>query len=352
MLTRTFMRISGATVLLCVVIGCSSQTPHATPSITSSAPQPAPLQEPFQSVLVRWNYYRAAAGVPPIVADPALNEAALHHAKYLVNNHIDAGDAVISQGRMLETGWNASAHAESVGNPWYTEDGEKWAQYATVIRGTAPPTDGTALVDEQASRLDSFAVLDPQLATIGFGIFCDKGDCAGVIIYRRGLTKSQFLALYEGNSMDWNAMLGTMPFTEARLRRPIEFPASGMLFPSRAYRGSEYPNPLSGCRGYAPPSGVPIILQLGAPAEGENVKVSSSSLSDDGSQVETCAYDATSYANPDGYQQTRLREGLHAYGAVVVIPKDPLQPGHQYTVSVVADSQSFTWSFSVAPDAK
>jgi hypothetical protein len=80
--------------------------------------------------------------------------------------------------------------------------------------------------------------------------------------------------------------------------------------------------------------------------------VSSSSLDDGGSQVETCAFDATSYSNPDGYQQTLVRQGLHAYGAIMIIPKDPLQAGHKYTVSVVADSQPYTWSFSTAPDAR
>jgi hypothetical protein len=338
-----------------LVTGCSLQAPSSAPpapSPNSSIAASSPLQEPFPSALVRWNYYRASAGVPPIAADPMLNEAALHHAKYLVNNHIDAGDAVIKNGRIVETGWNASAHAESVGNPWYSEDGEKWAEYASVIRGTARVTDGTSLVDEQASRLDTFAVLDPQLVTVGFGIFCDKDDCAGVIIYRRGLSKSQFLALYEGNGMAWNPMLGTMPFTEARLRRPIESPASGMQYPSRAYRGGEYPDALSGCHGYSVPAGVPIVLQLGAPIEGDDVKVSSNTLTENGSPIETCAYDATTYANPDGYQQSRSRELLHNYGAVVVIPKNPLQPGHLYTVSIVADSQPYTWSFSVAPDAK
>jgi hypothetical protein len=356
MLMKILVAVSGAAALVCLVAGCSSQTPAATPSTsseTSSESPSAPLQEPFSSVLARWNYYRASAGVPPIVADPKLNEAALHHAKYLVENHVEAGDGTIKDGRLLETGWNASAHAESVGNQWYTEDGEKWANYANVFRDSAIFTDGTSLVDEQAARGDSMIVLDPQLATVGFGIFCAKDDCAGVIIYRRGLTKAQFLALYDGNGMDWNPMNGNMPFTRARLRKPIEFPPTNMQFPSRAYRSGEYPNLLTACHGYSSPSGVPIVLELGAPAEGEeDVRVSSNSLSENGTQVETCAFDATSYANVDGFQQTRVREGLHDYGAVVVIPKDPLQPGHQYTITVVADSQPYSWSFSVAPDAK
>src|ERR1022692_647150 len=130
---RICFAMSVAVALVCFVGGCSSQT-AATPSSsseTSSTPT-APLQEPFSSVLARWNYYRASAGVPPIVAEPELNLAAQHHAKYLVENHVDAGDGTVKDGRLLETGWNASAHAESVGNPWYTEDGAKWADYANV----------------------------------------------------------------------------------------------------------------------------------------------------------------------------------------------------------------------------
>ena len=87
-------------------------------------------------------------------------------------------------------------------------------------------------MDGQAARGDALAVLDPQLAAVGFGLFCELDDCAGVIVYKHGLTKSQFLGLYEGNAMDWNGTLGTMPFTTARLRKPIEFPPTRLSFPS------------------------------------------------------------------------------------------------------------------------
>ena len=342
-------------LLFCLLGGCSSQTSASNSSTTAISPgraQSAPLQEPFASILSRWNYYRAAAGVPRIAADPALNQAALHHAKYLVMNHLGAGDGVVSDDRLTETGWNASAHSESVGNRWYTEDGEKWARGANVIRGSTVPTDGAAMVDEQVARADSLAVLNPQLAAVGFGLHCAKDDCAGVIVYRYGLPKAQFFALYEGNAMDWNALLGTMPYTVARLRKPLEFPSGAIEFPVRAYRGGEFPDVLSGCSGYSVPAGVPIVLELGAPASGEDVKIASDSLKDGSMQLETCSFDAASYANPDGYQQGRARELLHAAGAVVVIPKNPLQPGHKYEVSIVADSQPYSWSFSVAPDAK
>jgi hypothetical protein len=347
--------VASAMALISLVAGCSTPSSLQTaPSVAASSATPSePLQQPFPSVLARWNYYREAAGVPPITAEPALNEAAEHHAKYLMKNHLDADDGFVTEGRLSMTAFNPSAHGESPGNPWYTQDGARWAEYASVFRGTRIPNDASSLVDVQAARVAGIAaILDPQLAAVGFGIYCEADDCASVIIYRRGLPKSEFLAEYEGNAMEWNPMLGDMPFTAARLRKPIEFPAAGMEFPSREDRGGEYPDPLRSCHGYKAPSGVPIVLELGAPDEGHDVKVSSSSISEDGSQLDSCAFDATSYQNPDGFQQDATRGVLHAYGAVVLIPKNPLEPGHQYTVDIVADSQPYKWSFSVAPDAK
>jgi len=351
---RTVATLVAGSVLVCLAAGCSSRNSSAAPASSSgtSAPSSAPLAEPFSSALVRWNYYREAAGVAPIAADPELNLAAQHHAKYLVENHIAVADAILENGRMLESGYNASAHSESEGNPYYTSDGDKWAPYSTIIRADKMLSNGAPLVDDQAARVDSLAIVDPQLEAVGFGHYCVPGECVASIIYRRGLPKSKFLALYEGNSMDWNANLGDMPFTTARLRKPLEFPPASIPFPSLADRVGEYPDPLSACHGFSMPVGVPIVLQLGAPMQGEDVKISSNSLSDNGTPLDTCAYDATSYSNPDGYAQMQARRVLHAYGAVVVIPKNPLQAGRTYTVNIVADSQTYRWSFSVAPDAK
>ena len=143
------------------------------------------------------------------------------------------------------------------------------------------------------------------------------------------MTKSQFLALYEGSAMDWNR---DARHHAVHRRRGCEsrssFPPAGCNFRCAPIAAANIPIRSASCHGYSTPVGVPIILQLGAPTEGDDVKVSSSSLNDDGAPVDTCAFDATSYANPDGYQQIASVAGLHSYGAVVMIPKNPLQPGH------------------------
>src|SRR5258706_15309888 len=93
-----------AVLLLVTFAGCSSTAPPSASSPPQAAAQPTPLQEPYPAILARWNFYRQAAGVPPIVAQPELNQAALHHAQYLVNNRIAGGDANIENGRIIETG--------------------------------------------------------------------------------------------------------------------------------------------------------------------------------------------------------------------------------------------------------
>src|SRR5579872_2791450 len=84
---KTLVGVSGVAAILFLMAACSSQmltaTPSASPETAGVAPS-APLPEPYPAVLARWNYYRASVGIPPIVVDPALNQAALHHAKYLV----------------------------------------------------------------------------------------------------------------------------------------------------------------------------------------------------------------------------------------------------------------------------
>src|SRR5207302_6009030 len=98
----------------------------------------------------------------------------------------------------------------------------------------------------------------------------------------------------------------------------------------------------------------PIILALGASIESEEaeVKVSKHSLEEDGVEVESCAFDAASYANPNGYQQRIARDLLQDQGAVMVVPKTPLKPGHTYSVSITADGQKYDWSFRAAADAR
>lgn len=355
---RILLRLTIAALTI-VVFGCSQQT--STPPSQASPPAVASIDasvpENFRSAYDRWNYYRQAAGLPPINVDPNLNLAAEHHAKYLVKNHIPGGDAIVEGGRLRQVTAAQTIHEETRGNSWYTEDGAKVGAIASVLRAKTIPPDGAAIIDDRMrTGLNAMTWLDPQIGAVGFGAYCESGDCVISTAVQVGLNKEQYLAIYQGNAMDWNPQLGRMPLERARLRKPLEFPADGMQIDIASFNSIESPNPLSSC-GYAAPSGLPIFLEMGQSArEGEKgdttVKLSQSSITQDGNELESCGFDATTYRNPDKHQENTGRNFLNAYGAVMIIPQIPLQPGHKYTVSVIADAEPYSWSFTVAPDAK
>ena len=359
--SRTTCTVIAAAIFLFTTAGCAAkasapqQAPAATASSAASTLAQPPLAEPFASALVRWNYYRTAAGVPALVVKPELNQAAAHHSRYLVKNHITGGNAVLQQGHLDQVLDNPGSFEESEGNQFYTEDGAKWSRYANVLRSSQMPPDGAPIVDDlMTTGFTAMNMMSPQLAAVGFGNYCVENDCATTIVFDVGLTKSEFLALYHSNGMTWNPLLGKMPFTRATLRSPLEFPARGMQLGFTAFDTSEIPNLFASCPGYFAPSGPAAFIAMGAPPDGgeDDVKVTASSLSEDGSTIESCSFDATSYTNPDGYQQHLGRELLRAHGAVVLVPRKPLKPGHTYTVSITTAAGSNSWSFSVAPGAR
>jgi hypothetical protein len=353
-----------AAIIMLTLAGCAAkasapQTPSAANASPANANQNAPAQpalaEPFASALSRWNYYRTSAGVPALVVKPELSEAAVHHSRYLVKNHVQGGTAVLQQGHLDQVVANPGSLEESVGNQFYTEDGAKWSQASNVIRSSLMPPDGAPIVDDLMSTgFIAMNMMSPQLAAVGFGNYCSEGDCATTIVFDVGLTKSEFLALYHSNGMAWNPQLGKMPFTRAPLRSPIEFPAKGTQLVVTSFDSTEMPNLFTNCPGYYAPSGPAVFIALGGPPGGgdDDVKVASSSISQDGNPLESCAFDATNYTNPDGYQQRIGRELLRSHGAVILVPRQPLEPGHTYTVSFTTASGTNSWSFSVAPAAR
>ena len=131
------------------------------------------------------------------------------------------------------------------------------------------------------------------------------------------------------------------------LAKPIMFPPDGSTLPLKSWEG-EWPSPLTACPGYAPPSGLGITLQLGLTLA---VRMTDFKVTrEDGapSAVEACGFDSTTYVNPDPGAQQRARSMLTGFGAVVIVPRDPLEPGH-YTVTVTADDRRYAWAFTIGP---
>jgi hypothetical protein len=150
--------------------------------------------------------------------------------------------------------------------------------------------------------------------------------------------------------------LGSSP--PASVAFPVMWPANGLTVNLRSYTGSESPDPLASCAGYTAPSGLPIILQLGAGnavAFGGPSPVTQFSLTEGATPRESCEFDENNYVNATDPNYPTLqnlgRAVLSTRDAIVIVPRNPLTPGATYTVSVTANSQVYTWSFTVSVSA-
>jgi hypothetical protein len=108
---------------------------------------------------------------------------------------------------------------------------------------------------------------------------------------------------------------------------------------------SETPDPLTSCPGYATPAGLPIIIQVGP--GNRTPHITAHSITRNGVSLEHCAFDETTYTNPDAAEQSVGRNVLDIRDAVVLIPRAPLDQWTEYSVSVTADGQTYRWSFTV-----
>ncbi|HEX4209355.1 MAG TPA: CAP domain-containing protein, partial [Candidatus Binataceae bacterium] len=291
--------------------------PTAPPTPSVSAAQLAAAQ-PW---LTRLNYYRGLAGLAAVAPDPALEAGDIAHARYLVKN----------DGANMKTGAiGAEAHTEDASNPWYSHEGLIAAQASDVEEGFQPNESAwispAIAIDGWISiPFHRLAILNPGLHSAGYGQYCEDGYCAA--------------------AMNLLTDRDEAPSLPQILPKPIMFPPDGSTLPLKSWQG-EWPNPLTSCPGYTGPSGLAITLQLGLTlvARLKDYKVTS----DGGarSAIETCGFDSTTYVNPDPVAQHSARRILTNLGAVVIVPREPLEPGH-YTVTLTANDRPYAWSFTI-----
>ena len=310
----------------------------------SSAPLPEIPAAAEPGWLKRVNYYRAMAKLPPVVEDPSLSKGDLAHATYLVKNFRD---------KIEHGGLGAEMHTENPTLPGFTPAGlaagkgsvmDEWYMpgSASGVYGGAGASDPEEWTAERAPGSPEWSIdgwmslpfhrmplLNPRLASAGFGMFCEQEACAAGLNLlngsRRRITSGQAIA-------------------------PIEFPPDGATIAMRSF-AEEWPNPRTSCPGYEPPSGLAITLQLGANMDSHLGEYSVSRENADGSAtlLDACGFDSTSYSNPDTYSQQLGRDVLRNYATVVVIPRAPLAKGARYAVSVTANGKQYDWTFSTSP---
>ncbi|WP_322800485.1 CAP domain-containing protein [Thermoflexus sp.] len=258
--------------------------------------------------LSRLNAYRAMAGLPPVIEEPAWNDGCWKHARYMVKNDI-------------------ITHGEDPQNRWYTPEGDECGRNANVmvsVSATAPDSD--AIDVWMQAPFHAVGMLDPQLIRVGYGAYREADG---------GWQMGAALDILRGRG---SSVVG--------VSFPIRWPGDGSTTPLRAFQVGEYPDPLASC-GYSAPTGLPILLLLGTGSL--TPSVSGHALWRDGISVEHCVFDETTYRNPkDSAQESLGRAILDSRDAVVLIPRDPLNPGSRYTVSLTVNGQAYTWSFFVA----
>jgi hypothetical protein len=171
------------------------------------------------------------------------------------------------------------------------------------------------------------AILDPLLQAAGYGQYCDGGSCAA--------------ALNLLTDMDPVPLIPTM------LARPIMFPPDASTLPLKSWEG-EWPDPLTSCPGYGAPSGLGITLQLGLTLQTNLSQYQLTHGDAAKSTIEACGFDSNTYVNPDPETQRRGRHILTNLGAIVIVPREPLEPGH-YTVTLTANDRPYAWSFTISP---
>lgn len=89
--------------------------------------------------------------------------------------------------------------------------------------------------------------------------------------------------------------------------------------------------------------GAPIYVLMG-PGD-QTPSVTGAALTVDGTPVDTCVFDETTYFNLDAQQQAIGRRILDARDSIVILPRNPLVPDKTYTVGLAVNGTTLTWSF-------
>ena len=296
-----------------LVTGCSAETSQPRESIASNAvTSPAWLNE--------LNRLRKTGGLKPVEDDPTLSRDCVAHAKYLV----DQGPTTAAQFENYKASIGLAAHREDPASPHFSAAGAECAAGGKEAIGFSQSND-VAWGRDPINDLD--------------GLFYDAP------FHRLSLLAPWATVAGYGTYGDYPRRVGTLALRgEGGIGSPlILFPTDGSTVPVGQIHSFEAPDPLSSCPGYKVPIGLPITVQLGSGYRG---RMQSYSLSGPSGPVETCAFDWLTYRNPDTNTQEHAREILRAFGAIVLIPRQPMANG-VYKVAISTGRQNLAWSFTV-----
>jgi hypothetical protein len=267
------------------------------PAVTISAAAP-PVDNacPAPPWLARLNYWRSTAGLAKVTDNAVWSSGDYLHAKWMVKN-------------------NLAAHDEPAGSPYYTAAGDLAGNSGNIAVSSTTATPDTSAIDWwMAAPFHAIAMMDPRLTSTGFGAYRE--------------TKSGWDAGFTLDTSRGN------PFSGGTY--PVFWPGNGKTVPLTTYSGNESPDPLPQC-GYSGTVGLPVFVEVGG-----NVSTTAGSVhsfTGNGTPLTHCVIDSNNSA---------VGSYLKWRGAVIIIPRAPLQPGVTYVVTVTVNNVLRTWSFSVS----
>jgi hypothetical protein len=261
--------------------------------------------------LTEINQYRAAAGLDPVIENPAWDTGIAHHLTYLENTPAQ-----------YRTGAYASAHTENPASPYYTADGAAEAGYSDLALGGAT-TPLRAVDTWLAAPFHAIGMLRAQLTQVALAVDPAKG----------------FAGLDVIQGID-----GTQPAATA----PILFPGPGITTGLTTF-GGESPDPRETC-GWQKldPIGLPLVVLLpSAPAAGATASLSGPGGTESTAGGTLCLVDASTYHSSDPVYGPNGASILQSDNAVLLIPRHPLVSG-TYTADLQLPGQAAVdWPFSV-----
>jgi hypothetical protein len=321
-----------ATLLAFLLAGCAGQESAGSVAPAASA-SPDVSTAKSEEGLKALNEYRLMEKLPPVVNEPVYGAGDQAHAYYLVKNYKQE----IKDNRDL----GINFHLEDRNKPYYTLDGFIAGRASDVVSWTGGSQGASEAIDEwMLAVFHRFPLLDPQLRKVGYGEYCEDQACAAALNIQTGANSAW---------TDYNRRLsagGPLGSTDPTAEdSTVEFPPDGSSTSFTQFDGNEWPDPLSACPGYKPPTGPPLSVQTGAWIK---TRLNSCSVTANGVKLETRGIDSDSYTNPDMLEQRDGSNGLEAAGAVILIPRQPLDPGTVYNVTADVNGRTYKWSFKAA----
>jgi hypothetical protein len=263
-------------------------------------------QPPGPAWLGRVNLHRGLAGLASVAEEAYWSNGDWLHARYIVKN-------------------NVLAHSEDPGNPWYTPQGATAAQNSNLFASSSSAVSDEYAIDFwMTGPFHAVGIIDPQLANVGFGSYREADG-----------------GYQSGAGLDVLRGLGSLPDT---VHFPIVWPGNGSTIHLTQFV-TETPNPLTSCPSYSSPSGLPLIVQIGA---GDlTPDVTAHSFRQGNTNLDHCIFDETDYTNPNSSYQSLGRSVLSMRDAIILVPRQPLNPGTSYTASITANGQVISWTFTI-----